>query len=261
MDRDRPTAWGDTMGPLRTTAHSAIAAFALLSAVCALAISLPGQALCTPSPSAAAATATLTFTTKSPVVFDYGKGSALQGALANDSALLGRTVTLQSSPDAGTSWIDTATALTDGTGRFRFTVAPSKKTKYRARLADNPSVATAAILVAPRLAFARISGNARIRKTRRWFGQCDVTALGNPTRGSVVLVGYRLERGKWRHRATWKRGVMLVGISSDASRIGRVNYWLDVKFPKKGRWRVHMSAKSTADRAASASANKRVRVY
>lgn len=208
----------------------------------------------------AMAAGTLSITSASPAVFYYGRAATLKGQLTTESAATPYAIQIQSLSQDGVNWNVACTVPTDGSGRFSASVAPTRTATFRAVVSGDPSVVSRTVSVVPRIDLRRISGRASGKRTIQWVGSASAVVYGTSLPTSVFVTGDRLERGKWRRRATWRDPVFARGMLFGPAKVWRSDFTIMLKFPKKGKWRIRLASKRTATWGASVGPYKRVKV-
>lgn len=208
-----------------------------------------------------AAAATLKITSANPQLFFYGKSAILRGKLTTDAVVGQPLIEIQTQSTDG-AWSAASTVTVNASGAFAASVAPTRTAAFRAVSIDDPTVVSSAVNVIPRIDLQKLTGPSTNKRKVAWIGSSAAVVCATQLPSSLVMVGYRLERGKWRRRATWKHPAPLaVGIYfGEEAKVHKFSFTLMVKFPKRGTWRIRLESKRTATYGSSVGPYKRVRV-
>lgn len=189
------------------------------------------------SSAAVAVAETLTWAPTQPAYFAIGQSAVISGSLVDTAApVAGRVVHVY-----GTAGID-ATTSCDVAGRFAVTVSPSTVTTYSAWLESEPSVSAGQLRVVPHAILTKLPMPKTLKKGKPWVSTFSIRTSCRNSVTKITIVGQRLEKGKWRRRATWIAHISF-GAYSDQS---AVFYPAHTKFSKKGRWRIRAETPTTA---------------
>lgn len=207
-----------------------------------------------------AAAATLKFTSASPQLFWYGKSAILRGKLTTEAVVGQPRIEIQTQSKDGI-WSATSTVTANASGAFAVSVAPTRTAAFRAVSVDDPNVVSSAVSVIPRVDLQKITGPSANNRKVAWIGRSAAVVCARSLPSGLVMVGYRLERGKWRRRATWKHPtIFAVGIYPGEEKVRKFSFTLMLKFPKRGTWRIRLESKRTATYGSSVGPYKRIRV-
>jgi hypothetical protein len=207
-----------------------------------------------------AAAATLKLTSPNPQFFLYGRSAVLKGQLATEGPTAQRNIEIQTQSTDG-DWTVVCTVPTSASGGFSASVAPTRTAVFRAVSADDRNTASGAVTVIPRVDLRKLSGPSTRKRKVAWIGSSAAIVYAAQMPSNLVMVGYRLERGKWRRRATWKDPVLFPGgmLSTGAS-VHKFSFIVMLKFPKRGTWRIRLESRRTATYGSSVGPYKRIRV-
>ena len=185
-----------------------------------------------------------------PAAVVFGKPTTISGQVTGDKNA-GVEVTLQSQPlptAAGSKFSDIATATTDASGRYTFTVTPLTNARYQVRAKTSPPASSPVLRVNVRIAVTfHLSDSTPKRGTRvRFFG------VATPAHdGATVLIQRRGSDHKFR---TVTKTVLRVSKTAGQSR-----YSKRLRISRSGVYRVRIPHDS--DHAAGTSRTRRIRVH
>ncbi len=181
--------------------------------------------------------------TSTSSVIGYKTKTVLGGTFSSaTTATAGRTIRLKKSV-AGGSWIDAGlSAVTGSKGAFAFSVAPDRKTAYRAYVANVPgSCLTSVLTLTPRASVGTpVVPTLRVGRASIIYGDLRPQ---QPASSVVYLYAYHYERGAYRYITRLRAKVTSVnGIS---------RYVVTVKPSKSGTWRYRAYFAGSASNAAA----------
>lgn len=227
----------------RWFSRSRVAAAALVTLSCSVAvwaIASPASAL---QPDAVPATTSLSLSA-SPAVVDYGGTATLSGELSCAGGPVATAALELSSSADGTSWSQLTMLTTDQAGRFAATVTPDESrstTSYRISFAGDtalaPAEAEVSVVVRVALAVPSVPLSVGLGSGFTASGTLQPLQVAGDA-APVSLACYRLEGGLWVLRETFGAGI--------TSTAGGSGYAALLTLPAPGSWRLRaVAAQST----------------
>ena len=168
-----------------------------------------------------------------PTVVTFGRTTTISGQLSG-SPNAGQALELQESPAASSGFKTVATATTNPTGGYSFTVSPKANSKYRVETKSKPGTKSGEVVVRVRIAVAlRVSDSTPRRGQRVTFRGTatpahdgrEVVLQRRTTRGYVTVAKATLadagtERSTYSMRARVSRnGTYRTRVAGDADHV------------------------------------------
>jgi hypothetical protein len=183
-----------------------------------------------------------------PASVVFGKPTTISGQVTGDHNA-GVEVTLQEQPlPAAGKFSDVATATTDASGHYTFTVAPQRNTQYQVRAKTSPPATSPVLRVNVRIAVTfHLSDSTPKRGTLvRFFG------VAKPAHdGAAVLIKRRGSDGKFRTVAKT--------VLRTSKTVGQSRYSKRLRIKRSGVYRVQVPHDS--DHATGTSRKRHIRVH
>lgn len=169
----------------------------------------------------------------------FGTNAVIRGALAGTATVAAQTVWIQAETNG--SWATTGTVVTGSNGAFSYSVSPLKATNYRAVLAADNGVQSAAVGVTPRTNLLSFSGPKKRKRSIYWIASIRFKTVLSMMPPSYTITTQRLVRGKWKRGSSWKSHPWGTYFNPQPDQVYQFDAITQHKFPKRGNWRVRVT--------------------